>query len=199
MSQSDEHDALLTTDAMHSQKFCIEVARCFLAFGAPAHHLEAQLNKAAAILGIKAEFLLLPNTVFASFYDEKGGSDAAAGLHAIKKIGSLSVTQLRRTYSVYKKVINRTLSPEKAWKELLNIQETQPPHSEMTRVLVAFLCGAVITCLAFDGSFLDAMIAGAAQGALAFLMFKMIGAEPVIARIFESVPLYLVDCISISE
>jgi hypothetical protein len=51
--------------------------------------------------------------------------------------------------------------------------------------LIAFLCGAVITVLAFDGSFSDAVAAGIAQGSLAFLNFKMIGSEPIVARIFE--------------
>jgi len=176
------------TEEMHGQKFIIEVARCFLAFGAPAHHLEAQLNKASNVLGVKAEFLLLPNTVFASFYDERGGTDAASGLHAIKRIGGLSVSQLRATHAVYKQVISLTNSPEQGWKALLIIQKSRPPYLDSTRVFIAFLCGAVITCLAFDGSFLDAMIAGAAQGSLALLNFKMIGcAEPIMARIFECV------------
>lgn len=173
-------------EIMHAQKFCIEVARTFLSFGAPAHHLEAQLKKAANVLGIQAEFLLLPNTVFVSFHDKKKSADTAGGLHAIKQVGSLSITQLRKTYSIYKKVISDgVIGSEKGWQELEALQISDPPHSDWIRIGIAFLCGAVITCLAFDGSLLDAFIAGIAQGVLAALMFKMVGSEPVIARIFE--------------
>lgn len=179
-------EALGITEEMHGQKFIIEIARCFLAFGAPAHHLEAQLNKASNTLGVKAEFLLLPNTVFASFYDEQCGTDAASGLHTIKRMGGLSVSQLRATHAIYKRVMSLTDTPEQGWKALLTVQRSRPPYRESTRVVIAFLCGAVITCLAFGGSFLDAMIAGVAQGSLALLNFKMIGcAEPIMARIFE--------------
>jgi uncharacterized membrane protein YjjP (DUF1212 family) len=176
---------LTKAEEMHAQKFCIEVARTFLSFGAPAHHLEAQLRKAAHDLHIQAEFLLLPNTVFVSFYDINNPTDAAGGLHAIKQVGSLSITQLRKTYSIYKQVVSEKIGPEKGWQELEALQVSDPPHSDWIRIGVAFLCGAVITCLAFDGSLLDAFIAGIAQGILAALMFKMVGSEPVIARIFE--------------
>lgn len=187
MSTTSSEPEKKTTKAekMHAQKFCIEVARTFLSFGAPAHHLEAQLKKAAHVLEIDAEFLLLPNTVFVSFYDAKNPTDAG-GLHAIKQVGSLSITQLRKTYSIYKKVVSeKIIGPEKGWQELETLQISDPPHSDWIRIGIAFLCGAVITCLAFDGSLLDAFIAGIAQGILAALMFKMVGSEPVIARIFE--------------
>lgn len=185
-------EALGITEEMHGQKFIIEIARCFLAYGAPAHHLEAQLNKASHTLEVKAEFLLLPNTVFVSFYDEQCGTDAASGLHTIKRMGALSVSQLRATHAIYKRVMSLTDTPEQGWKALLLVQRSRPPYRESTRVVIAFLCGAVITCLAFGGSFLDAMIAGVAQGSLALLNFKMIGcAEPIMARIFEYVPLFL--------
>lgn len=170
-----------TTDIMHCHKFIIEVARCFLAFGAPAHRLETQLTTAAKVLDIHAEFLLLPNVVFISFHD----ADHGTGLHVIKRIGNISLSQLRSTHHIYKTVIASDATPEQGWRSLLVIQHSHLPYSENIRCFVAFLCGAVITLLAFDGSFLDAMIAGAAQGSLAFLNFYMIGTEPIVARIFE--------------
>jgi len=188
MATSPPDDVLFEkggTEEMHAQKLCIELSRCFLAFGAPAHHLEAQLTNVASVLGTRAEFLLLPSTVFASFYDEKGGSDAAGGLHAIKKNGQLSVSQLRQTQSVYKQIMSQSIGPEKGWKLLVDIQKSKPPQSNLVRVGIAFWCGAAITCLAFDGSFLDAIIAGIAQGSLIFLSFELEHAQPVIARIFE--------------
>ena len=178
------YDTRTMVDIMHCHKFIIETARCFLAFGAPAHRLESQLNNAAKILNIQAEFLLLPNVVFISFHDSEQGSHAT-GLHVIKRIGNISLSQLRDTQHTYKRVVSLKATPEEGWKSLLIIQHSHLPYSERFRTFIAFLCGAVITLLAFDGSFLDAMIAGAAQGCLAFLNFYMIGSEPIVARIFE--------------
>lgn len=179
-----EHKTRSTTDIMHCHKFIIEAARCFLAFGAPAHRLETQLTTAAKVLDIHAEFLLLPNVVFISFHDAEQGSQGT-GLHVIKRIGNISLSQLRSTHHIFKSVIAFDATPEQGWRSLLIVQHARLSYSDNFRCFVAFLCGAVITLLAFDGSFLDAMIAGAAQGSLAFLNFYMIGTEPIVARIFE--------------
>lgn len=179
-----QKDTRSITEIMHCHKFMIEVARCLLAFGAPAHRLESQLTNTARVLRIQAEFLLLPNVVFLSFHDSEQGSHGS-GLHVIKRIGNISLTQLRDTQHIYKQVVALEASPEQGWRSLLLVQHLPLPYSERVRCFIAFLCGAVITLLAFDGSFLDAMIAGAAQGGLAFLNFYMIGTEPIVARIFE--------------
>lgn len=175
-------DTRSLTEIMHCHKFMIEVARCLLAFGAPAHRLESQLTHTAKVLNIQAEFLLLPNVVFISFHD----SDHS-GLHVIKRIGSISLSQLRDTQHIYKQVVSLQASPEQGWRSLLLVQSLPLPYSDRIRYCIAFFCGAVITLLAFHGSFLDAMIGGAASGCLAFLNFYMIGTEPIVARIFESV------------
>lgn len=180
-TMDSSHENRSITEIMHCHKFLIEVARCFLAFGAPAHRLEAQLNTAARVLNVQAEFLLLPNVVFISFQDASQGS----GLHIIKRLGGISLSQLRATHSTYKKVVNLEATPEQGWRSLVIIQHSNHPYADTTRCLIAFLCGAVITLLAFDGSFLDAMIAGFAQCLSVFVNFHMMATEPIMARIFE--------------
>ena len=177
---SDYVDTRTVTDIMHCHKFIIEIARCLLAFGAPAHRLESQLTRAAKVLNIQAELLLLPNVVFISFHGNQG-----SGLHIIKKIGNISLSQLRDSQHIYQRVVSLEATPEQGWRSLMVVQHRRLPYSEQIRCLIAFLCGATITILAFHGSFLDAMIAGGAQGCLAFLNFYMIGTEPIVARIFE--------------
>lgn len=181
-----KHDLHSRTEIMHCHKFIIETARSLLAFGAPAHRLESQLTRAAHVLSIQAEFMLLPNVVFISFHDPEQ-SNQGSGLHVIKCTGNISISQLRDAQHIYQSVVAQDATPEQGWKLLLIIQQGQSPYSERLRTGVAFLCGAVITVLAFDGSFLDAMIAGSAQATLAFLNFYMIGKEPTLARIFEYV------------
>lgn len=171
---------------MHCHKFIIETARSLLAFGAPAHRLESQLNRAAQVLKIQAEFMLLPNVVFISFHDPEQ-TNQGSGLHVIKRTGGISISQLRDAQHVYRDVVTLKATPEHGWRSLLAIQHSKTPYSERIKIGVAFLCGAVITILSFDGSFLDAIIAGSAQATLAFLNFYMIGKEPTLARIFECV------------
>ena len=173
-------DTRTLTETMHCHKFMIEVARCLLAFGAPGHRLESQLTNTAKVLNLQAEFLLLPNVVFISFHD----SDHS-GLHVIKRTGSISLSQLRDTQHIYNQVVSLQASPEQGWRSLLLVESLPLPYSYRIRYSIAFFCGLVITLLAFDGSFLDAIIAGAASGCLAFLNFYMIGTEPIVARIFE--------------
>lgn len=177
-------------DALHCQKFIIEVARCFLAFGTPAHKLEAQLNTSSKVLGIRTEFLLLPNVVLLSFYDAEQGA-RPSDLHVVKRIGGISLSQLRATQTLYKGVMNLTITPQDGWKELIVIQQSHPPYSYPVRCFIGFLCGVVITLLAFEGSFLDAVIAGACQGTLVFLIFHMMDSEPLLARLIEYVKVIL--------
>lgn len=181
-----DHDLRNRTHTMHCHKFIIETARSLLAFGAPAHRLESQLTRAAQVLEIQAEFMLLPNVVFISFHDPEQ-SNQGSGLHVIKRTGGISISQLRDAQHIYRDVVSLNATPEHGWRSLMAIQHAQIPYSERIRVGVAFLCGAVITILAFDGSFLDAVIAGCAQATLTFLNFYMIGKEPTLARIFECV------------
>lgn len=184
MEEPSSAKAKSVADTMHCHKFIIEMARCSLAFGAPSHRLEAQLSTTAKVLDIHAEFLLLPNVVFISFFDAEQGAHSS-GLHVIKRIGGISLSQLRATHSIYKEVVGLECTPEQGWKALVITQQSRLPCREIARCFIAFLCGAVITVMAFDGSFLDAFAAGIAQGSLAFLNFKMIGSEPIVARIFE--------------
>lgn len=176
----------LSADGLHRHKFIIELARCFLAFGAPTHRLDTQLTKAVQTLAVTAEFVLLPNTVFISFPSEEEGGQGS-GLHIVKRNGSISLHQLRATHQVYKEVVSLQRTAEEGWRALAIIQQTPQPYSKLTRCLIAFLCGAVITLLAFDGSFLDAMSSGVASCLLAVLNFHMTEYEPSIARISEYV------------
>src|ERR1700736_2919968 len=89
-NQMEPSSAKSVAETMHGHKFIIEMARCSLAFGAPSHRLEAQLSTAANVLDIHAEFLLLPNVVFISFFDAEQGAHSS-GLHVIKRIGGISL------------------------------------------------------------------------------------------------------------
>ena len=177
-------DRRSSADSLHRHKLIIELARSFLAFGTPTHRLEAQLSVATEMLDVHAEFVLLPNTVFISFPGaEEGGQ--GTGLHVVKQIGSISLYQLRAAQAVYKDVISLQQTPEEGWRALVIIQKTPQPYSNLMRYVIAFFCGAVITVLAFDGSFVDAMSSGVASGVLAMLNTHMTEYEPCIARISE--------------
>jgi uncharacterized membrane protein YjjP (DUF1212 family) len=167
----------------HRHKFILELARCFLAFGAPTHRVEGQLNSAAKVLSTHAEFLLLPNVIFVSFHDESDSH--AATLHVIKQIGGISLSQLHSTHSIFKGVLHHELSAEQGWKQLAAVRDSPLPYSRHQKCFIAFLCGFSITPLAFGGSLVDAVAAGAFAMCLAALALFVASSNPLVAKIFE--------------
>lgn len=161
------------------------MAQSFLSYGAPTHSLEAQLKKTAKALGINATFLLLPNIVFISFQAEDGVH--ATGLHIITQIGSLSLSQLRDTHSVYRRVIRHEWDAQRGWQALKAISNVPTPFSGWQQSLFAFLAGFTITLLAFDGSTADACCAGLFAALLSGLALFAATSNPLIAKVFECV------------
>ena len=173
-------------DQAHNESFIEELARSLLAFGAPAHRMETQLNEAAHNLQTPAEFIILPNVVFGAF--SKSDTGGTSGLRVYRREGDLALSKLRDTQAVYKKVVTESnpakrIGSKAGLAELKRIQREDSPYSDRFLVVVAFLCGFVITLLAFDGSVVDAVLAGLAAASFCFVNFLF--TEPIFARMFE--------------
>jgi uncharacterized membrane protein YjjP (DUF1212 family) len=159
------------------------LAQSFLTYGAPNHSLEAQLKKTAKALGTRATFLLLPNIVFISFQADDGIH--VTGLHIITQIGSLSLSQLRETHSVYRRVVRHDWNAQRGWQALKGIGSVPPPFTNWQQGIIAFLAGFTITLLAFDGSTADACCAGIFAALLSGLAVFAATSNPLIAKVFE--------------
>jgi uncharacterized membrane protein YjjP (DUF1212 family) len=177
---------LTDIDRAHNESFIEELARSLLAFGAPAHRMETQLSEAAQELRTPAEFVVLPNVVFGAF--SRNEMTTTDGLRVYRREGDLSLSKLRDTQAIFKRVIKeenteKRMSPEAGLQALKRIQKEDPPYSNRFLTIIAFLCGFVITLLAFDGSVLDAILSGLAAAFFCFINFLF--TEPIFARIFE--------------
>lgn len=181
-------------DKKHRHKYIIDLAQSFLTYGAPTHSLEAQLKKTAKALSTKATFLLLPNIVFISFQAEDGVH--VTGLHIITQIGSLSLSQLRETHSVYRRVVRHEWDAQRGWQALRTIGNVPPPFSGLQQSLIAFLAGFTITLLAFDGSTADACCAGLFAALLSGLALFAATSNPLIAKVFELLAAFAISAIA---
>jgi hypothetical protein len=56
-------------DILVRHKFILKLAKALMAFGAPSHRIEAQLNAIADVLDVDGHFIHLPAIVIASFGD----------------------------------------------------------------------------------------------------------------------------------
>lgn len=119
--------------------------------------MEEQLRTAAHFLDIPAEFLHIPNYIFATFGDAESGSDS---LQHVKHPQGLSLGQLRETHTTYLKVISDEISAVEGNVALRAILKQPKPYSKTWMLILAFLAGFVICPSGFDGSVADAVIAG---------------------------------------
>jgi uncharacterized membrane protein YjjP (DUF1212 family) len=183
-----------TTDRKHRHKYIIDLAQSFLMYGAPNHSLEAQLKKTAKALGTRATFLLLPNIVFISFQADDGIQ--VTGLHIITQIGSLSLSQLRETHSVYRRVVRHDWNARQGWQALKVIRSVPLPFTNWQQGIIAFLAGFTITLLAFDGSTADACCAGLFAAILNGLAIFAATSNPLIAKVFELLVAFAISAVA---
>jgi|ERR1700694_74593 len=171
------------TPSRHRKKLILELTRALLAYGAPTHRIEAQLKSIAKVLVIQTEFLLMPNLIFVSFHDEMEGHTAS--LYVIKEIAGISLTKLKDTHVIYQDVIHKMATAEDGYRRLVAVRIRKTAYTRRQRCLIAFLSGASIAALAFEGSFIDAIVSGICATCVAFLAMYVACDNPLVAKIFE--------------
>lgn len=107
------------------------------------------------------------------------------GLHIITQIGGLSLSRLRATHSVYRRVIRHEWDAQQGWQALKAISDLPAPFTNWQQCAVAFFAGFTITLLAFDGSTADACCAGLFASAVWALSVFAETSNPLIAKVFE--------------
>ncbi len=182
-AEGSEKITLDDTPSRHRKKLILELTRALLAYGAPTHRIEAQLKGIAKVLVIQTEFLLMPNVIFVSFHDEMEGHTAS--LYVIKEIAGISLTKLKDTHVIYQEVIHKMTTAEDGYRRLVAVRLRKTAYTRRQRCLIAFLSGASIAALAFEGSFIDAIVSGVCATFVAFLAMYVACDNPLIAKIFE--------------
>ncbi|KAF7968626.1 hypothetical protein HWV62_29791 [Athelia sp. TMB] len=155
-------------------------------FGAPSHRNEAQLKAAARVLNVASSFAQLPNIIICSFEDHQADISET---YWVTTPGRIWLGNLQRTHEIYRSVMHDTQSATEGAMNLRHLLKEPPLYPNLLRMIFAFLLSAMICPLAFGGSFLDAMVAGAGAFVLCLLQLSGIVHNPVIAPIFDSLEL----------
>ncbi|KAI5830428.1 DUF1212-domain-containing protein, partial [Schizophyllum commune Tattone D] len=163
------------------QLFLIKLARALMTFGAPSHRIESQLNAAARILEVQAEFIHLPSVIICSFGDQESNCSET---HFVKCHSRLSLGALHKVHMIYRTVVHDEVSAKKAKEQLHDLLEAPPTYPVPFRIFLAFCLSALICPLAFGGSFIDMWIAGA--GAFVLSVLQLCATKSALyANVFE--------------
>ncbi|KAL1725024.1 hypothetical protein FB107DRAFT_291028 [Schizophyllum commune] len=152
-----------------------------MTFGAPSHRIESQLNAAARILEVQAEFIHLPSVIICSFGDQESNCSET---HFVKCHSRLSLGALHKVHMIYRTVVHDEVSAKKAKEQLHDLLEAPPTYPVPFRIFLAFCLSALICPLAFGGSFIDMWIAGA--GAFVLSVLQLCATKSALyANVFE--------------
>src|SRR5258708_38583767 len=159
------------------------LARSYLAYGTPSHRIETQLASAAKALDIHADFLLIPNTIFACFYDPK--EHRQASMHVIKVVGRLSLAAVEDAWTIYLDVNSSRITAEAGAESLKDIEDREETQKKRYTCVLAFLCGLAVTPLAFDGSTADALVGGACAAGTVLIAEYFADRNVLVEKLFE--------------
>ncbi|KZW00283.1 DUF1212-domain-containing protein [Exidia glandulosa HHB12029] len=164
------------------QAFVLKLAKGLLSTGAPSHRIEAQLQCIARVLDISAQFIHLPSLVLVSFSDEDNRTSEVVAVRAPTK---LALGKLHAIHKLYRRVVHDEISVEAANESLSAILKAPPEYSAEFRLVLAFVCSAIICPMSFSGSFIDMLMSGLGGALLCFMQQFFIVKHPMYASIFE--------------
>ncbi|GHJ86303.1 hypothetical protein NliqN6_2705 [Naganishia liquefaciens] len=163
------------------QQFILKLVRCFMMFGSPSHRLEAQIQATARVLELNCQVVYLPGTCLVSFGDDATHTSETKFL---KQATGLDLQKLLATHHVYWDVVHDKKSAEEASKEL-DLLMTSPPHYGTKEMLIiGGMCSSFICCIAFYGSFVDALISFP-LGALLIFVQIIAARNDLYSNVFE--------------
>ncbi|KAJ1963223.1 pheromone-regulated protein prm10 [Dipsacomyces acuminosporus] len=157
------------------QKFLCMLAKAFMHFGAPLHHLEDNLSRMANHLCVVATFTTMPGLILISIEDT---TTFTSETKIIRCPNSYDLHRLELTDRVFRKVSKDEISVEEGIKELDHIMNLEPLFAWYWQVLDWGLSSWSVCILAFNGSWWDslaALILGTMVGALNLLAGRLKG------------------------
>jgi uncharacterized membrane protein YjjP (DUF1212 family) len=143
--------------------FVMKSAEGLINYGLPAHRYESLTVAASVILGLDAEFFVLPGFLLASFENSETGGYVSK---TIVCFGDLNVGKLEKVHDVYWRVCYDQISAVDGTHEIDAILNDGPEYGTFVQTVVYFLQGALLSVLAFGGAFLDMILAGAFSAAI---------------------------------
>ena len=137
------------TSVLQRRIFICKLAQALLAFGAPSHRLEGQLEATAKALDIDAAFIHLPSTLMVSFGDSAA---SVSETRFIKADGRINLGSLHETHEVFRCVTHGVTSPVDGTVALTKLLHAPPLRSDVQRIMIASVYAMSICLLAYAGT-----------------------------------------------
>lgn len=166
---------------IHRQEFILKLARAFLMFGGPSHRIEAQIRETAKILGLNLSTMYLPNIILISFNDVATGT---SNIKFVKQGSALNIGKLIDAYALYWSVIHDEIGVSDASSDLDLLMLRRPLYKGWTTVFIGGCCSSFICPIAFNGSFIDALMVFPLGALLVFLQ-NLSAKNELYSNVFE--------------
>ncbi|WWD16285.1 hypothetical protein CI109_100711 [Kwoniella shandongensis] len=170
------------SNIIQRKKFIEMLAKAVVNYGAPAHSVEAWLSATADILQVEASFIFFPSVLIVAFRDSDVHS---TDILFVRPTGGLELYRLSLVHDVYRKVVRDEISASQGCRVLRRIEKRTVPYSRVTLILAAAVASATSARVAFAGSFVDILMAGALGSLLAIVQFTVAQNNQLVSNIFE--------------
>ncbi|TIC72436.1 DUF1212-domain-containing protein [Wallemia mellicola] len=177
-----KNEILLNLAALiERQEFLLKLTRALMMFGSPSHRLEAVIQNTGRFLEAPVQCMFTPGVMTMSFSDS---STRTSDTKFIKQASGLDLARLPDTHKLYSDVLHGKVNVTDASAKLDEIMLSPPTYNVFTTICIGMLCSAAITPMAFDGSFIDALMA-AVLGAILVITQMIVAKKESFSSIFE--------------
>ncbi|KAH7108310.1 DUF1212-domain-containing protein [Auriculariales sp. MPI-PUGE-AT-0066] len=140
------------------KEFVMKYAKALLSLGAPTHRIEGQLQSAARMLAVPAQFVALPALVLIS------------SIVTVRAGAKLALGKLHRLHNIYRDVMHDAIGVNTASAAIEELLMSPPQYNALMRLFLAFL---------------DMLAAGTGGLLLAFFQNFVIIKYPMYSNVFE--------------
>ncbi|KAF9981435.1 hypothetical protein BGZ75_007288 [Mortierella antarctica] len=173
------------------QSFLIMIAKAMILYGAPSHRIEETCALLARRMDVDASFALLPGLMTISFSDPETHTSDTRHLRCTQ---GMDMYKLSKVYTIAWGVLHGK-GIEEANRELEKVTVEPGYYPVWVTVMSWMTCAAFVAPLAFNGSWLDTLLAGLC-GLLVGLLGLVAAKFPVYGNVFEVTSSILVGFIA---
>ncbi|KAF9182676.1 hypothetical protein BGZ51_005744 [Haplosporangium sp. Z 767] len=178
-------------EILSRQSFLIMIAKALILYGAPSHRIEETCGLLARRMDVDASFALLPGLMTISFSDPETHTSDTRHLRCTQ---GMDMYKLSRVYTIARGVL-RGKGIEDA-NRLLESVTIEPGYYPVWVTVMSWMTtAAFVAPLAFNGSWLDTLIAGLC-GLLVGVLGLVAAKFPIYGNVFEVTSSILVGFIA---
>ena len=176
-----DHDTLAAmTQPKETSTFLIRLARALHAYGTPSHRLEEALEIMSAELGIEAQYLVTPTSIFASIGPE---GEQETSLIRVEP-GETNLEKLTALHEVMRRVERGALDAREGLAEIQRVVSGPPRYGPATTAF-AFALTSGAAAVLFGGGWREALLSFGLGGMLGALAIAA-GGRPRLASLYPA-------------